>query len=271
MYKRFLFPLPILLFCALTVVSVRAQELVILHTNDTHSQIEPYTYKADTNVGGFLRREAYIREVRSLHPNVLLFDAGDFSQGTPYFNFFKGYTEIYLMNAMRYDAVTLGNHEFDNGCNALAKRIKKAEFPFVCANYVFHNKALAKVVKPYTIIEKGGYKVGVFGLTVDLKALIAPSTFKYLEYLDPIDVSRKMVKTLQDQGCNLIVCLSHIGVEKDQITDYQIAKEVPGIDIIIGGHSHYEMKEPTVIGNTRIYQMANKGKCVGEITINGER
>ena len=110
MYKRFV-PLVIaVLACLLVVGSVQAQELVILHTNDTHSQIEPYTYKADTNVGGFLRREAYIREVRSLHPNVLLFDAGDFSQGTPYFNFFKGYTEIYLMNAMHYDAVTLGNH-----------------------------------------------------------------------------------------------------------------------------------------------------------------
>lgn len=267
MYKRFLFALPILLFCALAAVSVQAQELVILHTNDTHSQIEPYTYKADTNVGGFLRREAYIREVRSLHPNVLLFDAGDFSQGTPYFNFFKGYTEIYLMKAMHYDAVTLGNHEFDNGCNALAKRIKKADFPFLCANYVFHNKALAKVVRPCMIIEKGGYKVGVFGLTVDLKALIAPSTYKELQYLDPVESSKKMVQFLQSQNCDLIICLSHLGVEEDQVNDYQIAKEVPGIDIIIGGHSHYEMKEPTVIGNTRIYQMANKGKCIGEITV----
>ena len=267
MYKRFLFALPILLFCALAAVSVQAQELVILHTNDTHSQIEPYTYKADTNVGGFLRREAYIREVRSQHPNVLLFDAGDFSQGTPYFNFFKGYTEIYLMNAMHYDAVTLGNHEFDNGCSALAKRIKKADFPFLCANYVFHNKALAKVVRPCMIIEKGGYKVGVFGLTVDLKALIAPSTYKELQYLDPVEASKKMVQFLQSQNCDLIVCLSHLGVEKDQMNDYQLAKEVPGIDIIIGGHSHYEMKEPTVMGSTRIYQMTNKGKCIGEITV----
>ena len=267
MFKRFALLVTVFLIGLFGLAFAQSSELIILHTNDTHSQIEPYTYKADTNVGGFLRREAYIREVRSQHPNVLLFDAGDFSQGTPYFNFFKGYTEIYLMNAMKYDAVTLGNHEFDNGCGALAKRIKRAKFPFLCANYVFHNKALAKVVKPYTIIEKGGYKVGVFGLTVDLTALIAPSISKYLTYLDPIEEARKMVKTLQDQGCDLIVCLSHIGVEKDQITDYQIAKEVPGIDIIIGGHSHYEMKEPTVIGNTRIYQMANKGKCVGEITV----
>lgn len=267
MYKRFSSIVFVVLFCALAVVPVQAQELVILHTNDTHSQIEPYTYKADTNVGGFLRREAYIREVRSMHPNVLLFDAGDFSQGTPYFNFFKGYTEIYLMNAMHYDAVTLGNHEFDNGCKALAKRIKKANFPFLCANYVFHNKALAKEVHPCAIIEKGGYKVGVFGLTVDLKALITPSTYKQMQYLDPVEASKKMVQFLKSQNCDLIVCLSHLGVEKDQMNDYQLAKEVPGIDIIIGGHSHYEMKEPTLIGNTRIYQMANKGKCIGEITV----
>lgn len=267
MYKKFLLSISFALVCALAALSVQAQELVILHTNDTHSQIEPYTYKADTNVGGFLRREAYIREVRSLHPNVLLFDAGDFSQGTPYFNFFKGYTEIYLMNAMHYDAVTLGNHEFDNGCGALAKRIKKAEFPFLCANYVFHNKQLAKVVKPCMVVEKGGYKVGVFGLTVDLNALISPNTYKQMQYLDPVEVSKKMVQFLKSQNCDLIVCLSHLGVEDGQVNDYQIAKEVPGIDIIIGGHSHYEMKEPTVIGNTRIYQMANKGKCIGEITV----
>ncbi len=271
MYKIFRLALAPILALALAAAPTRAQELVILHTNDTHSQIEPYTYKADTNVGGFLRREAYIREVRSQHPNVLLFDAGDFSQGTPYFNFFKGYTEVYLMNAMKYDAVTLGNHEFDNGCAALAKRIRKMNFPVVCANYTFLDKKLAKAVKPYTIIERDGYKVGVFGLTVDLKALIAPGTSKYLQYQDPVEAARKMVKTLQDQGCNLIVCLSHVGVEKNQMNDYQIAREVPGIDIIIGGHSHFEMKEPEVIGSTRIYQMTNKGKCIGEITINGER
>ena len=267
MYKKFLLSISFALVCALAALSVQAQELVILHTNDTHSQIEPYTYKADTNVGGFLRREAYIREVRSQHPHVFLFDAGDFSQGTPYFNFFKGYTEIYLMNAMQYDAVTLGNHEFDNGCNALAKRIKKAKFPFLCANYRFHNKALAKEVHTCMIFEEGGFKVGVFGLTVDLKALIAPSTYKQLEYLDPVETSQEMVDFLKSKNCDLIICLSHLGVEEDQVNDYQIAREVPGIDIIIGGHSHYEMKEPTVIGNTRIYQMANKGKCIGEIMV----
>lgn len=260
--------LTLLLSFSMFTATAQNHELVILHTNDTHSQIEPYTYKADTNVGGFLRREAYIREVRSIHPNVLLFDAGDFSQGTPYFNFFKGYTEVYLMNAMGYDAVTLGNHEFDNGCQALGKRLRKADFQVLCANYVFKNKALAKVVKPYTIIEKDGLKIGVFGLTVDLRALIAPSISKDLTYLDPIKTAKQMVAELKSKGCDLIICLSHLGVEKNQIGDYDVARDVPGIDIIIGGHSHEEMKEPKLVGDTRIYQMTNKGKCIGEITIN---
>ena len=147
-------PILLMLWLAACSVSLQAQErqLVILHTNDTHSQIEPYTYKADTNVGGFLRREALIRETREQNPNVLLFDAGDFSQGTPYFNFFKGYVELKLMNAMGYDAVTLGNHEFDNGCHALGKRLHKAKFPVVCANYEFKDKLLRKAVKPYVVL-----------------------------------------------------------------------------------------------------------------------
>ena len=268
MYNRFRFTFFFILALVLAAVSVHAQELVILHTNDTHSQIEPFTYKADTNVGGFLRLEAYIREVREQNPNVLVLDAGDFSQGTPYFNFFKGYTEIYLMNAMKYDAATLGNHEFDNGCSALAKRARKAHFPILCANYEFHNKALAKVIKPYAVFEKGGYKIGVFGLTVNLDGLVAPQVAQELTYLDPVPISNKMVTLLKEKGCDLIICLSHLGIEPGDFGDYNLAETVPGIDIIIGGHSHYEMKEPTVIGNTRIYQMTSKGKCVGEITIN---
>ena len=244
------------------------RELVILHTNDTHSQIEPYTSKTDTNVGGFLRREALIRDCRTQHANVLLLDAGDFSQGTPYFNFFKGYTEVYLMNKMHYDASCLGNHEFDNGSAALAKRVKKAKFPVLCANYVFHDKHLAKVMKPYTIIEKDGLKIGIFGLLVDLQPLVAPSVYAELTYLDPVDAARKMVAELKAQGCDLIICVSHLGIDENMVNDYTVAKEVPGIDLIIGGHSHTELKEPVLVGDTRVYQMTSKGKCVGEIIIN---
>lgn len=250
-------------------LSVQAQhgELVILHTNDTHSQIEPFTYKTDVNMGGFLRREAFIREMRQHHPNLLLVDAGDYSQGTPYFNMFRGNMEVYLMNKMGYEAVTLGNHEFDNGCAALAKRLKKANYTTVCANYQFKDKKLAKVIKKYTIIEKNGLKIGIFGLTVDVSTLIAPSISKDLTYLDPIETAREMVELLKSQNCDLIICLSHLGVDPDMVNDYSVAKAVPDIDMIIGGHSHKEFPEPKIAGNTRIYQMTNRGKCVGMITL----
>lgn len=259
----------IVLLCALFMnVGAQNRELVILHTNDTHSQIEPYTYKADTNVGGVLRRDAYINEVRQNHPNVLLLDAGDFSQGTPYFNFFKGYVEITLMNQMGYDAATLGNHEFDNGTTELAKRIRKAKFPVVCCNYLFHNKALQRAVKDYVIIKKGGLKIGIFGLGVDLNSLVSPEVAQEVSYLDPVVKGNLVVAKLQEKGCDMIICLSHLGLIDGQMSDTDIARLVPGIDIIIGGHSHKELAEPILVGMTRIYQMTNRGKCVGEITVN---
>lgn len=255
-----------LLLCS-NLLSAQKRELVILHTNDTHSQLEPYNYKQDTNVGGALRREAYIRQVRDTHPDVLLFDAGDFSQGTPYFNFFKGYVEVKFMNAMGYNAAALGNHEFDNGCSALAKRLKSADFPVLCANYEFHNPKLAKMIKPYTIIEINGMKVGVFGLTINLNALISPTTMAELTYLDPVASARKMVELLQDEHCDLIVCLSHLGIDEGMVNDYVVAEQVPGIDVIIGGHSHKLLSPPVQVQDTRVYQAANKGKFIGQITL----
>lgn len=256
----------VLLLCS-NMLLAQNRELVILHTNDTHSQLEPYTYKQDTSVGGVLRREAFVREVRADHPNVLLFDAGDFSQGTPYFNFFKGYVEVKFMNAMGYNAAALGNHEFDNGCAALAKRLKSADFPVLCANYEFHNPKLAKMIKPYTIIEINGLRVGVFGLTVNLSALISPSTMSELTYLDPVASARKMVELLREENCDLIVCLSHLGIEDGMVNDYVVAEQVPEIDLIIGGHSHKCLSPPAQVGNTRIYQAAKQGKYIGQITL----
>jgi 5''-nucleotidase/2'',3''-cyclic phosphodiesterase and related esterases len=264
--KRIIFLFITLLSLTLTI-SAQNRELVILHTNDTHSQIEPFTYKADTNVGGFLRREAVIRETRGQHPDMLLFDAGDFCQGTPYFNFFKGQVEVKLMNAMGYDAATLGNHEFDNGCTTLGKLLRKAKFPIVCANYEFLNKKLRKAVKPHVIIQRGDLKIGVFGLLADLKPLVAPSVSAEMHYLDPVECARKSVAELKAQGCQLIVCLSHLGIGEGTTNDLVVAQKVPGIDIIIGGHSHFEMKEPRIVNGTHIYQMTNKGKCIGKITL----
>ena len=258
----------LLIFGLLCTCVAQDQPLVIIHTNDTHSQIDPYSYKADVNMGGALRREAAISEVRAQYANTLLLDAGDFSQGTPYFNFFKGYVEVRLMNAMRYDAATLGNHEFDNGCSALAARLKTAKFPVVCANYRFANKKLAKVIKPYTIIERGGHRIGIFGLGVNLDGYTAPQIAREVSYINPVETARKMVEELKDQNCDLIVCLSHIGVDDSKMdNDFNLARQVPEIDVIIGGHSHEELKEPVVIGKTRVCQMTNRGKCFGMMTI----
>lgn len=265
MYKNILF---LLVFWALcTMGMAQNHELVIVHTNDTHSQIEPYTAGPDSNVGGALRREAYVRELRAEHPELLLLDAGDFSQGTPFFNVFKGYTEIKLMNAMHYDACALGNHEFDFGSQALAKRLRSAHFPALCANYTFKNKALSKVVKDHKVIKRAGLKIGLFGLLIDLQPLVMGSVYSELVYLDPIAAAQKQVEALKAEGCDLIICLSHLGITSEKINDFILAERVPGIDLIIGGHSHSEMAQPKMVGNTRVYQMAGKGKCVGEITV----
>ena len=252
----------------LSFSSATGQDLVILHTNDTHSQIEPLSAGNYKGLGGADRREKYIRQVRAENKNVILLDAGDFSQGTPYFTLFKGNAEVELMNAMGYDAATLGNHEFDNGCSALAARLKTADFPVVCANYQFANKKLAKVIKPYVIIERAGMKIGIFGLGVNLDGYVAPKVAREVTYLDPVETARKMVSILKAQNCDLIVCLSHIGVDKSiKDNDYEIARQVPEIDVIVGGHSHEEINPPAVVGNTRICQMTNRGKCFGVLTV----
>lgn len=264
-----LFSIAILWLCV-NVGLAQSRELVILHTNDTHSQIDPYTKAKynEFNVGGFLRREAAIREVRSRHADVLLIDAGDFSQGTPYFNVYKGYVEVKLMNAMHYDAVALGNHEFDNGCAALARRLRKAKFPVLCANYRFDNRALSKQVRPYAIVEKGGLKIGVFGLLVNLRGLTSPDILEEAHYLDPVETSMRMVAELRERGCDMVVCLSHLGVDGEQTTDFDIAEQVAGIDFIVGGHSHVCFMEPKVVNRVPVMQVGHRGKLVGQLTVN---
>ena len=246
--------------------------IVILHTNDTHSHIEPLNDKHEGNdVGGVLRRNTFIQETRREYPNTLLVDAGDFSQGTPYFNLFKGVPEIELMNQMGYDVVVLGNHEFDNGSKALAKRLKIADFKVLCANYQFKNKQLAKIVKPYTIIHIAGKKIGFFGLLRDLKKVVLPDVYKETTFLDPIAAAQKMVDLLKNQEqCDLIICLSHLGIDpeySEDISDSMVAEQVQGIDFIIGGHNHKLLKEPVIVNNTKILQVKQNGIYVGRIVI----
>ncbi|NTV18120.1 MAG: bifunctional metallophosphatase/5'-nucleotidase, partial [Bacteroidales bacterium] len=230
-----------------------AQDLVILHTNDTHSNIEPATSGRNAGMGGFQRRANYIAKMRSEFPNILLLDAGDYNQGTPYFTLFKGAAEIELYNAMGYDAVCLGNHEFDNGQKQLADRLKKANYPTVCANYDFSGTPLRKMVEPYVIINKKGLKIGIIGVLIDLKGYVSENTRKNLVYQNPIGVVNNLAKMLREKKeCDVVIVLSHLGYDGGTIerpSDIELAKNITNVDMIIGGHSHTFLEAPVVVKN----------------------
>lgn len=229
--------LPLLLTILLISCNVHDSRLVILHTNDTHSQVEPD--KSDK--AGYARRMGVINNIRQNEKNVLLVDAGDFCQGTPYFNFFKGRVEVEALNRMGYEAVTLGNHEFDNGLDSLAAILSLAKFPIVCANYDVKGTVLEGLVKPYTVINKRGIKVGIIGLGVSPESLISMHNFLPVRYLDPLPIADSLATYLRyEEGCDIVVCLSHLGTHYDggQVSDEVIAKHTHDIDIIIGGHTH---------------------------------
>jgi 5'-nucleotidase len=260
------------LIWALVAFQVSAQTpMVILHTNDTHSQIEPLQDKDGSMVGGIYGRAAIIDQVRQENKNVLLVDAGDFCQGTPYFNYFKGATEIKFMNLLGYQAAALGNHEFDNGSKMLAKQLAKAKFPIVCANYLFFNKKLKNIVKKYVIIEMDGKRIGIFGLLTDIKALTSPQNYKDIKYLNAIDVADCMVKELREtEKCDYVICLSHLGLDsgtEENPDDLMLAGQVKGIDVIVGGHTHTVLKEPKIVNGTYILQTGKKGMRIGQLTI----
>ena len=273
-----LFVIISVVFSGLINVACRVSEntadktIVILHTNDTHSQLDTFSIKYDRGVGGILRRAEYVEEVRANNKTVFLFDAGDFSVGTTYYSLFKGQPDIYFMNQLGYDVATLGNHEFDDGVQHLANRLKNAEFSVVCSNYDFGESDLSGFVKPYTTIDKNGCKVGVFGLTPDLHGLsAAPNLWDTIQYKDPIFAAKEMVAQLKKEKCDLIVCLSHLGTEPKAedtemaVSDTMLVRQVPGIDIIIGGHTHCVVD--TVINSTRLVQNAAKGTTIGRFTI----
>ena len=260
------------LFILLCLVACTPQDhLTILHTNDTHSQIEP---KANGQCG-YARRMGLIRQERQADKHLLLLDAGDFCQGTPYFNFYHGRVEIDAMNRMGYDAATLGNHEFDNGLDTLAAVIKGARFPFVCANYDFTGTALEDLIHPYTIIRKGGLKIGVFGLGCDPKGLIAEKNFLPAQYNDPYPVAQRVTDELRAQGCDIVVCLSHMGTygkAPEDVCDVNLAAQTRGIDVIIGGHTHklYDhLKVANLDGDSiPVCQMSKGGAYLGKIVLN---
>ncbi|HKO97788.1 MAG TPA: metallophosphatase [Pyrinomonadaceae bacterium] len=251
--------------------------ITILHTNDTHSQIDPLPAKDKLNAGqgGVARRATLVKRVRQQNPNTLLVDAGDSFQGTPYFNFYKGEVEFKSMSMIGYDVATLGNHEFDNGVNALAAAMKFATFDFVSANYDVTGTPLESRVKPYVVRQLGGVRIGLFGLGVSPNGLITPDNFKGVKYNDPYQAATDVVKTLRGpERCSLVVAMTHLGYfpnpKGNEIGDTQIASKVSGIDFIAGGHTHTFMEKPVAIktpsgGSTIIFQVGKSGIYVGRV------
>ncbi len=228
--------------------------LCILHTNDTHSRIDPYPSN-DPNfpmMGGYARRAALISQVRNQVENVLLLDAGDIFQGTPYYNIYGGEPELRLMTKMGYDASTIGNHEFDNGLDGLERVLPYAGFPFISSNYDFSQTILNGKIETYKIFRKGNLKIGIYGLGIELEGLVSRSLFGNTVYHDPIRVARRMEMILkEDHGCDLVVCLSHLGFkyETGKVSDVVIAGKTRYTDIILGGHTHTLLDPPAQIEN----------------------
>ncbi len=265
-------------FVALSVsAAAKTKQILILHTNDTHSCVMPLkpTLK-DTLVagrGGFLRRAEMIRQERKTNPGLLLLDSGDFSQGSPYYSMFMGDVEIELMNKMGYDAATIGNHEFDYGLENMARIFKMASFPIVCANYDFSGTCLEKIVKPYTIIRRDGLKIGIFGIAPQLEGLVSLKNCVGVKYLNPIDKAQEMADLLKNkEKCDLVICLSHLGWGSGGESDKAMMSKTRNIDIVLGGHSHTHFKEMQFVKNLDGKEIGNdqngkSGIFVGRILI----
>lgn len=230
-------------------------KLTILHTNDVHSRLQPFPANDSKfgNMGGAARRSALIRSIRNSEPNVLVFDAGDIFQGTPYFNFYLGEPEIKLMSQMGYDAATIGNHDFDGGIENLAKQINNhASFSLINSNYTVTDTALQGITKPYKIFEKGGVRVGVFGIGIDPVGLIPHKLYGNVKYNNPVTTTNIMAKKLKhEMECDVVICLSHLGhsYTTSQISDTVLATLTENVDLIIGGHTHTFLDAPLIVKN----------------------
>lgn len=250
------------------------RELVVLHTNDTHSQVEANrpSKEAYGGKGGYARRAAFVAEVRAKNQGVLLVDAGDFCQGTPYFNFFKGEVEAKAISAMHYDAITLGNHEFDNGVDALANVLLQMQVPVVCSNYDVKGTPLENKVQPFLILNRGRLKIGIIGLGVNPKGLVADQNFKGVIYLDPVERANFYAQRLKKtEHCDFVLCLSHLGDTGVEVSDRVVAAKSTYIDMIVGGHTHkliQGLKVANAVGDSvPIVQAGKTGAYIGRVDI----
>jgi len=274
----------ICLFAVLPFNGVSAKkhkQLVILHTNDTHSAIMPLNPNLDNKDlagrGGFLRRVAMVKEERQKDPELLLIDSGDFSQGSGYYTLFKGEVEIGLMNLMGYDAATIGNHEFDFGLDNMARIFRQANFPIVCSNYDCTGTVLEGFVKPYVTLQRKGLKIGLFALSPKLKGLVSDANCAGLTYIDPAEAAQKCIDILrQQEKCDLVICISHLGWEVSDYTDERFLKLTEGCDLVLGGHTHTYMPAleyaPDKTGKRiPVDQNGKHGAFVGRLVLSMER
>ena len=272
----------LVLFLLTTIWQVNAQKsegknLVILHMNDTHSRIEPMPLNDSRNPdkGGVIRQNAYIEKVRKENKNVLLFHCGDFVQGTPYFNLFGGETEVAVMNYMKFDAVCIGNHEFDNGLENLAEIIRKSNCPFIATNLDFTGTPVEGLTQPYLILSREGIRIGIIGLAIEPNGLIAKKNYEGMKWLEPIESANKVADYLRnEEQCDLIICLSHLGIyfSEEEVGDITLAKQSRNIDIILGGHTHTFLRSPERRQNLDgkevvINQMGGNGIYVGKLSV----
>lgn len=251
--------------------TLESKHITILHTNDVHSHIDPFPadHPRNANMGGVARRANLIESIRKENPNVLLLDAGDIFQGTPYFNYYGGELEFTLMSMLKYDLATMGNHDFDNGLEGFVAQLPHAKFDFVSANYDFKNTMLDGIVKPYKTFKKDGIKIGVFGLGIELAGLVDKKNYKETVYKNPVETAQEMTRILKTQEkCDLIICLSHIGYsygkDSQKICDLKLAAQTKDIDLIIGGHTHTFLERPTIVKNLDgIDTLVNQVGCYG--------
>lgn len=277
--KRF-YIVGLLLVCMAVAVSAQQKELFILQTSDTHSRIEPipsHTADPAAGMGGVVRRATFVKEFRNEHPDVLLFDCGDISQGTPYYNLFKGEVEIKSMNLMKYDAMAIGNHEFDFGMDNMARLFRMANFPVVCANYDMTGTVLEGIVKPYVVLERSGLKIGVFGIGPKLEGLVQADKCEGVVYKDPVATAQEMADLLKNkEHCDVVICLSHLGIhsgaDESEEYDNNLVAKTRNIDVILGGHTHTNMEHPAIYQNADgkdvpIMHVGKSGAYVGKMKL----
>ncbi len=256
------------------------KSLCILHTNDVHSRLDPFPDDGGkyAGLGGIVNRERTINNIRANEQNILLLDAGDMFQGTPYYNLYKGKAELEMMSLLDYDAGTIGNHDFDNGIEALAENLQYAKFPLINCNYDFIHTPLKGKIPPYKIIRRGGLKIGILGVGIALEGLVLKSLYGNIQYNDPVFWANKLATYLKKtKKCDYIICLSHLGYryKTNKISDIVLAQKSEFIDLIIGGHTHTFLRKPTELQNQKgelvlVNQVGWAGINLGKINVNFE-